>query len=438
MSTLMRRAGIGALILVGLLAGREGAWAQFGQPPGGANPFTGQRQYLYNLQMGRAAMANSMVNSNPAYAQPFAGTAAYNPYMAYGGNPYAGYGANPYSPGTPGVAFDPTAAGSNPYSPLSGAADPYAASPYSAYSAYSNPYSNPAAGPGITLMGAADVMRAYGTVITKQEQARIMRQEYYRERLKTKQAAFDLDMYIKNNTPDFNKVQEKITKSILGRIQNASNPVEIVEGRSLNFLMDDVDKNYTKIAISDIPLDENVLKHLNIKPAGLGNSSLGLLRDGGKLQWPSVLMDLLSADVRSDLEAKAQLLAQNAINGKERDLSALKDLRIQVDQTMAQLLKKANSYGTPEYQDAKRFLNDLDSARLAIERGNAGAQVQFQALIKKGEIQNVNQLVTVMIKNGWRFAPALQSDEAAYRAMHSALVAFDVALNQQVAQTEGN
>jgi hypothetical protein len=103
---------------------------------------------------------------------------------------------------------------------------------------------------------------------------------------------------------------------------------------------------------------------------------------------------------------------------------------------MAQLLKKANSYGTTEYQDAKRFLGDLDNARLAIERGNAGAQVQFQALLKKGEIQNVNQLVTAMVKNGWRFAPALQTDEAAYRALHSALVAFDVALNQQVAQSD--
>ena len=50
----------------------------------------------------------------------------------------------------------------------------------------------------------------------------------------------------------------------------------------------------------------------------------------------------------------------------------------------------------------------------------------------------MNQLVTAMVKNGWRFAPALQTDEAAYRAMHSALVAFDVALNQQVAQADGN
>jgi len=88
--------------------------------------------------------------------------------------------------------------------------------------------------------------------------------------------------------------------------------------------------------------------------------------------------------------------------------------------------------------DAKRFLNDLDASRLAIERGNAKAQVQYQEMVSKGEIQNVNQLISAMVKNGWRFGPALQSDEGAYRALHSALVAYDVALNQQVAAADGN
>jgi len=315
----MRRTGIGILTLFGLLAGQHVAQAQFGSPYGGGNPFTAQRQYLYNLQVGRAAMANSMVN-NPGYASPFAGTPAYNPYMAYGGNPYAGFGANPYTPGTPGVSLDPTAGGgSNPYAPLSGAGDPYVANPYSPLSPYGSPYSNPALGPGFTLMGAADVMRAYGTVITKQEQARIMRQEVHQARLVTAKNKFDLDMYIKEHTPTFNQEQEKITKSILKRIQERSNPAEVVEGRSHNFLLDDVDKNYTKgTGLQDIPLEESVLKHLNVKPAGIGNSSLGLLRDGGKLNWPSALVELLTPEARNDIEAKAQTLANNASKARSR------------------------------------------------------------------------------------------------------------------------
>lgn len=433
MSTLMRQAGIGALILFGLLAGHDAAQAQYGMPPGGANPFTAQRQYLYNLQVGRAALANSMVNSNPAYAMPYMGTAAYNPYMAYGGNPYAGYGSNPYMPGVAGVSLDATAmAGSNPYAPRGAAGDPYMSNPYGAGSAYGSS----AVGPGLTLMGGADMLRAYGDVITKQEQARIMRQQYYQSQLDTKRKAFDLEMYIRNNTPDWNARQEKITKSVLKRIQTASNPAEIVEGRSLNFLLDDVDKNYNNATMSEIPVDGSVLRQLNIKPAGPGSTSLGILRDGGKLQWPAALIKMLPADVRSDIAAKAQVLAQNAANGKTPDLNASADFQSQINKARDQLLKRANEFETIPYMDAKRFLNDLDNARQAIERGNASAQVQYQKLLAKGDVQSVNQLVGVMVKNGWRFGPALLSDEAAYRALHSALVAYDVALNQQVASAD--
>jgi hypothetical protein len=339
-------------------------------------------------------------------------------------------GANPFAP--PPLM-------SNPYAPLGGAPyDPYMANPYAMGSPYSNPYSNPAIGPGFTLMGGADMLKAYGDVITKQEKARSMRQEYYRSKLDTQKQKFDLERYIRDNTPTWTQEHERVTKIVLRRIQTASNPAEIVEGRSLNFLLDDVDKNYNKATIPDIPLEADVLKQLNIKPAGPNNNSLGMLRDGGKLQWPAALAKMLSADVRTDMDAKAQVLAQNAAKGKAPDLNAAADFQSQIGKARDQLLKKANDFDTTPYMDAKRFLNDLDNSRMAIERGNAGAQVQYQAMVAKGDIKNVNQLVAAMVKNGWRFGPALLQDEAAYRALHSALVAYDVSVNQQTASSDGN
>jgi len=368
MFTLMRRAGIGAVILCGLLAGRNVAQAQFG-----VSPFTPQM--------------------------------------------------------------------SNPYAPLGGAAgiapDPYMPNPYAVGAMYS-PYSNSGIGPGLTLMGGADMLRASGDLITKQEKARIMRQEYYMKKLDRIKQEFDLAKYMKDNTPTWNQTQENIAKSVLRRVQTASNPAEIAEGRSHNLLLDDVDKNYNKATIQEIPLDADVLKQMNIKPAGANNNSLGMLRDNGKLPWPAALTKMLPADVRHDLEAKAQVLASNVANGKAPDLNATADFQGQIAKAREQLLKRANDFDTTPYMDAKRFLNDLDNARMAIERGNASAQVQYLAMVKKGEIKNVNELVTAMVKNGWRFGPALLSDEAAYRAVHSALVAYDVSLNQQIAASEGN
>jgi len=422
MSTVMRRAGIGAVILFGLLAGHEVAQAQFhfnnntrfrANPH---NPFLAQQQALFNMQMARMAMATAQPapvfapSPVPAFNPGTFGSGAFAPSVGSAYNPFTGFGANPYMPVAP--AFNPVASAvSNPYSPTGGY-DPAASNPYSPLGAagalggygYSNPYANPAIGPGFTLMGEADLTRAFGTLITQEEQARILRQQYYQSKLDTKKKAFDLDMYIKANTPTWTDIETKATRLTLKHIQTNSNPAEITDGRSLNYLLDDIDKYPGKSPVVDYPLDDAILQHLNVKPAGLGNFSLGMLRTGGKLNWPSALIDLLTPEARKDLDARAQALAQSAIAGKEPDRNALKDLRIGIELAMNQLLKKANTFDTGEYMDAQRFLNDLDIARKAIDRGSANVQVQYQQMLAKGDIKNLGDLVNVMTKRGWRSA----------------------------------
>jgi len=443
----MRRAGIGALVLFGLLAGQGVTQAQFsfgmtryGMNPN--NPFVAQQQYVANLQAARLAIGAGVaapawyppprVIVPPLYPPvPSAFTPAmpyYNPYNAY--NPYmgGGYGTNPYMAGA--------GSASNPYS-SGGASDPYASNPYASSVGYSNPYSNPAVGPGTTLMGGADVMRAYGTVITSQEQARIMRQKYYEAKLDYQKKKFDLDTYIRLNTPSFTEEQERIGKQILKRIQTQSSPAEVVDGRSLNFLLDDIAKHPGKAPpASDLALDEGILQRINIKPAGTNSYSLGALRNGGKMSWPVAMQAVLTPDARKEIDGRLQALAQNAIAGKEADLNAIKDVRAQLDRADEQLLKLANSLDTPDYSAAKRFIGDLQQSLRAISAGDASAQAQFQQPLTKGSTQNMQDLVRTMVARGWRFGPALPSDEGAYRALHSGLVSYDMALNQMVAASE--
>ena len=444
MSTSLRRAGIGALVLLGLLAGQDAAQAQFsfgytrfGFNPG--NPFVAQQQFIGNLQANALAIrAGAQVPAALPYLAPYIAPAVFPPYLGggyggglgYGGPMLGGYGGiNPYLAGGYG-------GGGNIYSyggSSSGGSNPY----LSSYAMGGYGYgANPAVGPGVTLMGTADAMRAYGTVITSQEQARIMREQYYQERLKTKRAKFDFDMYIKANTPTPTEVQERIGKEQLRRIQTNSNPAEIVDGRALNFLLDDIAKHPGKAPVSDIPLDEDALQHLNIRPAGTNRFSLGLLRDGGKLTWPTALIEMLPADVRKEMSARAETLAQNAINKKDPDPNAIRDLRGQIDKAQNQLLKKANDFDTPDYTAARRFLSELEGAVRAISSRDAAAQVQFQQMVTNKDIRNLADLVKAMVARGWRFGPALPSDEPQYRALYSALVAYDVSLNQQVAQAE--
>src|SRR5436853_260740 len=60
------------------------------------------------------------------------------------------------------------------------------------------------------------------------------------DRLDTKKKKFDLEMYIKANTPTFTEEQAKVLKMTLKRIQTNSTEPEIVNGRALNLLLDDM------------------------------------------------------------------------------------------------------------------------------------------------------------------------------------------------------
>ena len=104
-------------------------------------------------------------------------------------------------------------------------------------------------------------------------------------------------------------------------------------------------------------------------------------------------------------------------------------MQTQIERARGRLVKKINDIRTMDYIDAKRFLYDLEDARQAIKDNEAQTHQQFQKFISGGK--TVKEIADFMTANGLKFAPATLRDEAAYRALHSALVALDVAYNAQ-------
>jgi hypothetical protein len=403
MSECTRRCGLAVVLVAGLMGTAPPAHAQFNFNPN-MNPSLvsglSQAQYVTFLQQAAAARA-------AAQAQGFfpgnPGLGAVNPYTPVTANPYAAAATNPYSP-------------YNPFNPGTGG------SPYD--SGYGNPYWPYYADPGSVLRGAADIMRAYGTVITSQEQARIMREAALQARLDTKKKKFDLDMYIRANTPTFTDEQAKLAKATLKRIQTMSSEPEIVNGRALNLLLDDIRKHVGKKApVDPFALREDQLAQLNVTKS---NASLGILRNGGEFVWPAVFQEYFPAEQLRLIENQAKSLVKNAEKGKV-DVNVLKDLRTELDKLREQLVKKVNEVPTTQYLDGKRFLNDFDEARLSLERGEAATQVNFQKWISGGK--TVQQLADYMIANGLRFTTATQGDEGAYRAVYTGMAQLDIALN---------
>jgi len=401
-----RQVGLAALVAGAFLGSSDAVQAQFNFNAN-MNPsfVSGMTQAQYTAFLQQAAAAKAAVQ----------GTALFP-----AGTGFAA--ANPYSP----VTASPYSSAVNPYNPVG--------SPYSSgYDSGWNPYMSPWGsnfGTGAILQGQADVMRAFGTVITSQEQARIMREQALQARLETKKKRFDLEMYIKANTPTFTEEQIKVAKMTLKRIQNGSTEAEVVSGKALNFLLADLARHPGKRAsIEPLALNEEMLRHLNLSR---GNVSLGVLRNGGQFTWPVVFQEYFPADQLRLIENQAKILVKSADQGK-LDVNVLKDMRNEIDKLSDQVRKKVDDIPTTQLLDAKRFLGDLDAARLALERGEAMTQVNFQKWAAGG--RNLQQLVDYMITGGLVFAGSTQGDEFAYRAVYSGMVALDVALN---AQTTGS
>jgi hypothetical protein len=321
---------------------------------------------------------------------------------------------NPYQPGT--LPISPV----NPYVP--GTYPPYPG--YGGYTTYGEV--------GGMLFGQADVLRAYGQALTSQEQARIMRQQGIQARLDTQRKRFELDMYIKANTPTFTEEQAKIARTTLRRIQTSSTPAEITTGKSLNLMLDDSRRFATrKVSVDNQALSEDVLLQLNVSSSDYG---LGALRNNGKINWPLGLQEILTPEQRKTLDTQAQALVQGAIKGKI-DPNIFRDFSNELDRASELLVKKINDVG-PNYLEAKRFLSDLQDARKALEKGEAQHQLDYMKWVSAGGGKSVQDVVDYLISKGLRFAPATTQDDAAYRAFFSAFAVYNVALNAQYGTSE--
>jgi len=376
-----------------------------------------QAAQVYGTNYGIPIYASTVGNYYGAYNPYYSGAGyGYNPYAVASTaavNPYVGGYGGGYGTGYVGSGYG----GGNPYTPGG-------YNPYNAYNPYYSPYQSPGFGAGAYLMGSSDVMRSYGNVIQSQESARILREQALQSHLETKKKAFELDMYIKANTPTYTQEQERVARVTLRRIQTNSLPGEVTNGKSLNYLLDDLRKFPSKkIALEPITLSEGVLSRLSVTKSTYG---LGVLRDDGRVTWPTALQSQMTVGQRKALDEQLKELVKGAYRDK-LDVNLLKDVRNEIDKMRDELVKHVNDTPTSQYIDAKRFLQEFHEATVALEKGEAPVQAKFQREIEGG--RSVQELVDYMVKNGLRFGPATANDEPAYRAVHSALATFDIAMN---------
>jgi hypothetical protein len=169
----------------------------------------------------------------------------------------------------------------------------------------------------------------------------------------------------------------------------------------------------------EVALADNVLKHINLMTEG-SKGSLALLRNKGKVAWPSTLKqdDFQTARKRIDT-----LLARTLQQVQKGKPAAVKELAEAMRQIEATLAKEVDELSPAQYIEASRFLRQLDEAVKAIEGPNAKANLKLVEEIRtKGK--TVAALVAFMKERKLRFVAAVAGDEDAYRSLQRAFAEY--------------
>ncbi len=270
---------------------------------------------------------------------------------------------------------------------------------------------------GGALYGASTVMNAYGNVINQQEQARVGRQQYYQEKIKTKRMAFDEMMYEKANTPSWTEEQEKVQSTIVRRIMGQPQPSEVTSGKAANILLPYLQAlSGQGIQGPPVPLDPDLMKQINVTAQGKGN--LGLLRNGGALDWPPLLTGTLQKKIDSQLPMAVKQVVKGKLDPKLY-LQLNTNVKTLQEEWRKKFHKEEIDGGT--YLDGKHYLDSLSSAVTMLPQpGTRNLLAANQAL----QANDVQQLIANMSRGGLKFAPAVPGEEAAYFALQDAMVAY--------------
>jgi hypothetical protein len=368
------------------------------------NPAIDPRSLNNFFSPGAAFQANPLINpftspaTNPIVAASLSNSLT-NPFGAGGlSNPYAG-GVSPYGGG------------------LGGGVDPYG----------SSYYETPIGG---FLRGTADIVSSQGKWMESLQRADLAKEQVRQAKLATRGKTFDEYFYERRNTPTFEQERKFFQGQQLLRSLNNPPETEVWSGQALNDILADLAKSDPdKAQGPNVPLDEDMLRHLNLTPAN-GNANAGLLKNDARLTWPLALRDDDSKTDRTSVNSLAAEAVHQAINGRV-DAGTLRELSAAAGRLRQRLAANVRDLTANQYAEANHFLGDLDDAIRALGRPDAG---DYFTRKYAAEGKDVAELVKGLSARGLRFAPATAGDEAAYLAVHRALATYDQGANTRLAR----
>jgi hypothetical protein len=275
------------------------------------------------------------------------------------------------------------------------------------------------------MRGAADLTSATGQYWQDIQSARITREQSRQAQIDTQRKQMELEMEYERNRPTAPKMVAAERAADLDWARRNPFPTEIASGRTLNILYRSIMTVPDPTIGPTIPLGSQVLRGINLT-TGTARGSTGLLKDGGRLDWPLPLQESAYDDARNRLNQDMTKAASalESSGGMTRDL--LKSLNTDLTTLSGILDSQVQELSPSDYIVSRRFLNQVKDTIKALSDPTL---VRATRARLPASIRAVSDLVGYMRANGLEFAPAVATgDEPAYTTLYYALRNYEASV----------
>jgi hypothetical protein len=199
-------------------------------------------------------------------------------------------------------------------------------------------------------------------------------------------------------------------------------PAAILSGKPLNVLLGQIAAAHRSNRRGPrVPLSSALLRQINL--ALPGGANFGLLRNGGRLNWP---VALTRDRFRKDRDKVGELVVRSLQTLKEDPTKQVprrvaSELETGVKSLEAGLRAEVADLSPSEYLEARRFLNQF---REAIQALTGPAAVRFIDGTYNARGVSVEELVGHLRQHSLEFAPAVRGQEKAYQELYRALATY--------------
>jgi len=296
-----------------------------------------------------------------------------------------------------------------------------------------NPNNYPGYYPGPVggyLNGVAAVTTANAQSVGTIQEARIVQQQANQSSLDTRRALLNEWQYEQKMRPTPQATREKDNAYELRRARNDPPKVEIWDGSVFNNLLKSIQQmQLGGLRGPFVPLDPDLVRHINLT-AGATAGNVGLLKAGGKLDWPFALKGEAFAPDRGKMDALAAQAVREAVSG-EVSYNTLTSMIKVVDSLRASVDGQVQEMSPNTWMQASRFVNELRSTTQALKSPNVSKQFSGEWSARG---KDVAEVVYNMTQQGLKFAPVTSGNEFYYTAFYQSLLSYEQGLNRLVSR----